>query len=942
MIICTDAAIKLLGTPGAWERYLHCVSGDRITLLQLSDLHLQIHKGGTNFDGLATTLRAQLQSWEHEAGVPLADGLLLSGDILDATFITPKTGKRRIERYVESYKHAANLFHSVFFPKTIPDPRRVIAIPGNHDVVWGGNKIGAHSGPYACDAYEVHFARAFVDDTDITTPAANAAVDCPRLCLFGACAPGLGGKPDQLNGVVAVIGLDSNHNQYRGTKSLKNHGLAYFHQLRRLENLVTALSTVITQCPLHICVAIHHQLLPIWEHDPTHSLEVDTANVLARVTLDARSIIDSLQRSYASLITHGHMHKTALQQVSYLPLELGSQPRLLSIVSCPSYAEDRGAAVLTFDVYAGQASIQIITPKKKECLVGTTVSLTSASRIPSREMRLYRELMAWLTPGTELPSGRNRTLIGEPWPDVERLSAFRDALARRWDQCGWVQVSGLPTEKLELPVSQEDVPHAKKYFLLVLLKGGPSPHILLNNHVPMRTSEFSSWDTLLFPAFSELKDELEHTQRDLVRSVERLRLDSNKDFKTRRALQKSLIEKLAQIRKEDWEKYEGEFRLLGTKPFVKFSPTDGRPQRYEYNLVSLDAFAIKDEHGGFTKIFESVDEVNKQDVSCGPRLDARTTVSDTDEVVRPVPLGLVWYPIGLPLDSLLNSLNTCPPMAARNADVISWVVGVLEDIWKKEGRRFPPWLLLGEHDPVSTGAITVLSERPFEQPTGVPARDADDFPNSLCQGLREVQFEKSGQLKGIFPYAKADLLPVVLQRDGDYIKVLSKDEKDLGVLRPTQRYVLKKGLERVRWLSGEIERIYRLEGYMKVQLRGGSLLAVLPPVIEAILEEDRELPGRGEFLVCDGNHRIVQHCWTEGKPTNAVLAKTDFPYYAHPFGSREWRFTAENEQVIAPDLYSKYAPRRFPGNPRRDSYRTYFRDFNTGFKNIGGQGGRAI
>ena len=117
----------------------------------------------------------------------------------------------------------------------------------------------------------------------------------------------------------------------------------------------------------------------------------------------------------------------------------------------------------------------------------------------------------------------------------------------------------------------------------------------------------------------------------------------------------------------------------------------------------------------------------------------------------------------------------------------------------------------------------------------------------------------------------------------------------------------------------------------------------MPSKSESIPEMERENPDRPEFLVADGNHRIVQRCWIDGQAIAAVLIeKASQPYYAYPFAAREWWLTAENRLVVPPDLYSKYAPRRYPGDPGKDSYRTWFRDFNSGFKNVGGQGGHAL
>jgi hypothetical protein len=928
MIICDDAVIRAL--PSAWKSYLYPVDGERITLLQLSDLHLEVDMDGHNVQAHEDRLRNKLKLWQAESGVARPHGFLLSGDVVHGGFIAKEAERAKTKvaaAYVNTYNRVANILRTVLFGSDPVDVRRILAIPGNHDVFRDGEPLGEPLGTYMFDPYEMHFAAQFSSKGDFTLPAPATAVDCPRLCLFGG-----------ENGVVALVGLDSNHNQYRGSEKLINHGLVHYKQLDRFRDLVSALSAAVNDRPLQIVVAIHHQLLPIWEEDPT-ALDRNAEDVLVRVTLDARSIIEAMQDCCVSLVVHGHMHKEAVQQVSYLPLKPGREPRMFSIVSCPSYGDEKGAALLAFDIYTGQASAQIILPEKEKS-VGATVAMHSASRIPSREMRLYSELRQWLSADSNLPSKRHRSLL--PKADPARVGAFQNAVTARWDNCGYVQVSSIPGEKIEFPVSADKVMRSKKYFLLVLLKrDGSTVYILLNNHVPLRTSDFSSWDTLLFPAFQDLREEIEHTKRDLVRSVEHLSLQRNTEFKKKIELKKGLIEKLAEIPREEWEQYESEFRLLGQNEFVKFSPTDGQPQRYEYNLVSLDAFAMKGHRRGFTQVFEkNVEVVETGDVNCRP--DPEVIVRDPG-VSRPprIPLGLVWFP--------LHALKDCPSVMARNADVVSWVTSVLEDARNKEsGDDYPTWLLVGQHSSKVSDTITVVGSRPFSESPDKTGFDDDGFPLSLESGLRSVRFYSGKPLADEFAYQENEqrFESVVLRRNDRhdrYIRVFDSDNSELGVLRPTQRYVLKKGLARVLWLANVLEQIFDLNGYLKVRLPGGNLMSILPPVIETVADDDRELPDRNEFLVCDGNHRIVQRCWNENLSVRAVLVrKTKHKYYAYPFSAREWNITAENQWLTAPDLYSKYAPRAYPGDSGRDSYRTYFRDFNTGFKNIGGQGGRAL
>lgn len=113
---------------------------------------------------------------------------------------------------------------------------------------------------------------------------------------------------------------------------------------------------------------------------------------------------------------------------------------------------------------------------------------------------------------------------------------------------------------------------------------------------------------------------------------------------------------------------------------------------------------------------------------------------------------------------------------------------------------------------------------------------------------------------------------------------------------------------------------------------------------------EREDPqANEEFIVCDGNHRVVQYLWNGGKGArlHCVLVRGPAePYYAHPFSTRDWNVTATNVLHYPPDLYGKYTPRRFePGAPSEDPanplwYRRYYRDFSSAFIDVGDQGGQ--
>ena len=175
----------------------------------------------------------------------------------------------------------------------------------------------------------------------------------------------------------------------------------------------------------------------------------------------------------------------------------------------------------------------------------------------------------------------------------------------------------------------------------------------------------------------------------------------------------------------------------------------------------------------------------------------------------------------------------------------------------------------------------------------------------------------------------------------------------IGGPRPAQRYVLRPGIDRAREVNAFLEKHSPDPwGFVRVVYDGaGKPVSLTPPIVEQVGTGDVDGSYEGiEFLVCDGNHRIVERVWrgTEGSvlPAVGVLGQPLHPYYARPFSPYEWDVTSDNDLTITPPTRFRYAPRRIPENAfkelhgREDAFRVYFRDFNKGFGFVGGQGGR--
>lgn len=187
-------------------------------------------------------------------------------------------------------------------------------------------------------------------------------------------------------------------------------------------------------------------------------------------------------------------------------------------------------------------------------------------------------------------------------------------------------------------------------------------------------------------------------------------------------------------------------------------------------------------------------------------------------------------------------------------------------------------------------------------------------PNELIANMRKVSMLTRPDAK---PYLNASI----------EIPVLHTDE-----IAPAQRYVLTKELIKVRdlrWALLEHDvNLFKLDGYVSIWLEGyDDPIDVLPPVIEQSPEAD----GTTVKILNDGMHRVylarmerspIQVVYVDGVPA-------EFPYYAFPLVNG-W-----SDVDIVQDLPEGYIKKWH----RIKDYKSLYRDFNTGFHNVGGPRG---
>ncbi len=151
-------------------------------------------------------------------------------------------------------------------------------------------------------------------------------------------------------------------------------------------------------------------------------------------------------------------------------------------------------------------------------------------------------------------------------------------------------------------------------------------------------------------------------------------------------------------------------------------------------------------------------------------------------------------------------------------------------------------------------------------------------------------------------------------------------------IAPAQRYVLSEGVMRARELEWALAAhgidLFNLNGYVSIWRDDcDEQIDVLPPVVEKSAEAD----GSCVNILNDGMHRVYL-ARMERKPVQVIYADLDsarYPYYAYPLVN-SWK-----DVEIRQDLPEGYIKKWH----RIENYKSLYRDFNTGFVNVGGPRG---
>jgi 3',5'-cyclic AMP phosphodiesterase CpdA len=1013
-------------------------------VLVLSDIHLEPPRLEGDITkriatSVATFLKTAMESVVAVGNIRNYDFLINCGDILNAgmaaQYVGKKLGAKRLpDRIVACYRILYRNFALAALRKiqtTYGIPRNnLLSIPGNHDVYRCGKVQFDKSA-------EIERYRPYYDAFAVEIAANKVSYGAAwgRPCVFATkVVRKEAGKTVGTLAYLAFIGLDSNFEEYN-RKFIENYGQVHPEYAEMVErDIIPHLAREASDAPLYLFGVVHHHLLPISnpkitaeDSDGVKELQksgrlegsckkspstVCGANFLiaqnvVSTTTNAAFLIEFFQRNRMSLVLHGHMHENAIQEISYTPFKQAGAARTITVLACPSFAGGtdfaglKGIVNLSLDLQAGTIQIDATSAPAEAKDWGTPVQVTrplvSASRITPAENRLYFAMKKYLKQHLNLKSATTAQKA-----EIRRFEKYVD---ENMKEHGYVPICGKDGQRLAFLAPERYT----RYYLLLLLREGIEPSILLNRHLPLRLSQLADWDTLLVPAFRSIHELLQRLREDLIRQHQEI------------AIQSVVAQKIAQNIRELGELIESEHvegqdaemnlvRFVAAKRFVKFSPTEAVPTEYEYTLVTFEpliaadaAVAGAESVGGADAKIETAYRTIRGFLDGLPRITVGSypTVGNTvpiesigpsgtglrwdpasmgnPELSHSLPPGAVWFPVRKPSEGGDPHWKRCPSIVARNADVMTWIDEVLANL--TTGRpTFPPEIQLGKWNR-GAAAPEIREPLPFEQSDSVTTRAKireNEFARSTVEALRLVRYEKTFDLARQLAYAAPLEIKRVLLRkstpdrygrmvievvEADASKAIDEqpDAVSLGILRPVQRYVLGAGLKRAGEANAKIlDKLKDPWGFARVNIPGSIAdFSVTPPIVEELAPDEWEGDGTlKEFILCDGNHRVVQRVWQEGKPIQAVAicGRLPQPFYARPFSKFEWHITAENVLPSPPDTASKYAARQMDKKtrsglsktatdiidrrPANESYRRYFRDLETGFGYLGGQGGR--
>jgi len=736
-------------------------------------------------------------------------------------------------------------------------------------------------------------------------------------------------------------------------------------------------------------------------------------------TSNASGFLAHCQQLRASLVLHSDMHQRAVTTLVSTPLVAGQPATELSVLAMPAFAAGQpssGMARISLDLWKGQAEIafhydaapdggppdgpiQVIRP------------LVSASRVSSAERRLYAKV-------SDLVAA---ALKDQPPEGHSQVLSFAGHVANVWKKDGYAPVVMPDGTLPHLGEAVRQNRYYLLLLLRETESGNYEMLLSRHNALrPSEVAEWDTLLMPAFGKVRDLMERLHRdVVRQVVTQAEDMkRASSARTFED--AVERIQagggnladdiwIDKIRELDSTHRRKIspttgeitDYEYRMVVLTPFVR--------DRQSVNLDTVNGNQ-KAQLEAELAIVDWLRELPSVQLPGAPLVGRRTIpleaimtggaglrwepAADPDDPGdlsedearhrSMLPPGSVWFPLP-EVDDREGPWTLAPSILARNADVMRWVEERLIRRRTAQG-YFPPHLVLGQMKE-STGYHLAEGPFPFLQPPG-PQGGRANFATSTMEAMNRIEYTSDFDLRGQRPYEGLDIRRVALarrtirvrsgrrrdvilvfeaeaqgepSRDLSYFRICPPDHGLLGVLRPAQRYVLEAGLERAGWVNDFLARHCGNDpwGFLRATFGGaGEPVALTPPLVEQVHIDDYDSDdSRLEFVVCDGNHRIVRKVWNGGDVAAAiaVVSPPRQPYYARPFSPYEWDITAGRPLTVSPDPRFRYAPRpvdpdqlditpeacaELKAKAEEDLYRRYYRDLSIGFGPIGGQGGR--
>lgn len=185
--------------------------------------------------------------------------------------------------------------------------------------------------------------------------------------------------------------------------------------------------------------------------------------------------------------------------------------------------------------------------------------------------------------------------------------------------------------------------------------------------------------------------------------------------------------------------------------------------------------------------------------------------------------------------------------------------------------------------------------------------------------------ELMANMRRVSMLTKPDALPYV----DAHIELESFHTDEIA---PAQRYVLSQEILKVRDLRWTLREhdvdLFELDGYVTIWLEGyDDPIDVLPPVVEQSAEADASVVR----ILNDGMHRVYL-ARMERAPIQVLYVKGvphEYPYYSFPLVNG-W-----DDVEIVSELPEGYIKKWH----RIKDYKSLYRNFNSGFQNVGGPRG---